>query len=319
MIKYCCFITLFFQFSFSQKNNEIKIIVEGNNCIYCDCYILNNEDIIFYKKTDVNGLFSLSDSIYNSFTSIKVELGNGANCIVKKEKKMTNYVFLCSKNEINLKSNTLEEVVIFTTKNIIQDEGDKLIYNVDKELTNTTGSSLDILRKTPMISVDMNGVPSITGNNNVLIMINNRVISGLTSSQIIEQIPSSQISKIEVITTPSAKYEAEGSSGIINIMTKRKINFKSSGYLNIGLGNKGSHLLSNYIYKINDKWSLSNFLNSLFYYPKSESIQIYKSENINYNKKSNGNTDGKIYSYQMAISRSDDKSKLDISPLLPNV
>jgi outer membrane receptor for ferrienterochelin and colicin len=297
----------------SQKTNEVKIIVENNSCINCNCDFLNNNVVVLTQKTNLNGIIKVSDSIYNSFTDLKIDLGNGAYCNIQKNTNQTNYIYTCTANHIDLKSNTLQEVAVYAKKNIIEDEGDKLVYNVDKEIVKTAISASDLLKRTPMVSLDVNGSPSIRGNSSVLIMVNNKLVNGLLPSQVLEQIPSNEISKIEVITAPGAKYEAEGTAGIINIITKKKINFKSSGYLNVGLGSAGSHLFSNYIYALNNKWTISNYLNSLIYYTKSEGYQSYTNQNAVFNKTSNGKSQGQLYGYQLSVSRNTDKDKLNFN------
>jgi hypothetical protein len=312
MVKKIYWIFIFvFKFSFSQ-NHEIKVTVENNNCVKCECYFLKNDSIILNKRTDSNGLIKLNDSIYGSFTALKINLGNNAFCKIEKEAGLNN-TFSCSANTINLESNTLEEVKVFAQKSIFEDEGSKLIYNFDKELVSAFVSSSDVLKKTPMVSVDINGTPSIRGNNNILIMVNEKLITGLLPSQIIEQIPPNQILKIEVITSPSSKYDAEGVSGIINIVTKTKIKFKSSGYLNVGLGSTGSHLFSNYIYKINNKWTISNYFNSLIYYTKNNGLQSYSNDAVSFYRKSDGKSEGQLFGYQLSVSRTTEKDKLNFN------
>jgi len=300
-----------FHFSFSQ-NQDITVKIGDDTCIKCECYFLENEAVIWNKKTDADGLIQLSDSIYSRFTVLKINLGNDAFCKVQKQ-SASNTIYSCIAQTINLGSNTLEEVTVFAKKNLFEDEGNKLIYNVDKELVNTAVSSSDVLRKTPMVSVDINGTPSIRGNNNILIMVNDKVMTGILPSQVIEQIPASQILKIEVITSPGAKYDAEGTSGIINIVTKTKINLKSSGYLNIGLGATGSHLFSNFAYKANTKWIISNYLNSLIYYTKNEAFQNYTSQTTSFYKDARGKSSGQLYGYQLSAARSTDGSKLNFN------
>lgn len=75
--------------------------------------------------------------------------------------------------------------------------------------------------------------------------------------QILDQIPAGDVIKIEVITSLEAKYDAQGIGGIINLVTHKRIYFKSSGYTNMVLATKGSHLMGNYAYSFNGKRSIS--------------------------------------------------------------
>jgi outer membrane cobalamin receptor len=212
------------------------------------------------------------------------------------------------------KAFNLNEIVVYGKTNIVEDNGYKITYNAGKDLKSNAVTTTDLLRKTPMISVDISGTPSIKGDQNIRILVNNREISGLLPAQIIEQIPSGDVEKIEVITSPGAKYDAEGTSGIINIITRKNIYFKSSFYTNIGIGTKGSHLFTNYSYNFNNKWSVLNSFNNLTSYSKTKGKQLYNElERGIAQRESNGKNNGNLYSYQLTLSKVSEKDNFNIS------
>ena len=119
--------------------------------------------------------------------------------------------------------NQLQEVDVVAERTTVELRLDKKIYNVGKDLTVQGATVSDVLDNVPSVSVDVEGNVQLRGNDDVRILINGKpsAITGLNSTEALRQLPAESIEKVEVITSPSARYDAEGSGGIINIILRR--------------------------------------------------------------------------------------------------
>ncbi|WP_136667128.1 TonB-dependent receptor domain-containing protein [Flavobacterium sp. H122] len=137
------------------------------------------------------------------------------------EDKNIGKVFLTAKE-----TKVLDEVKVVSEKSSIETRLDKKIFNVGKDLISKGGSANDILNNVPSVSVNATGTVSLRGNSSVRILINGKP-SVMTQNNGLEQIPAESIERVEVITNPSAQYDAQGASGIINIILKKN---KANGF-----------------------------------------------------------------------------------------
>ncbi len=185
-------------------------------------------------------------------------------------KTKTYYDKVLSKN-INLGTLTLEidfeslgEVEIIAERTTVELRLDKKIYNVGKDLTVRGGNVSDVLDNVPSVSVDAEGNIALRGNENVRILINGKPsgLVGLNSTDALKQLPAESIEKVEVITSPSARYESEGTAGIINIILRRSKlqGFNGAITANVGHPNSGG-LSGNVNYRTGD----INFFNTTSY------------------------------------------------------
>lgn len=157
---------------------------------------------------------------------------------------------------------TLGEVEISDQRNEFQLEIDKKVFNVEKNSIAAGGSALDALRQVPTVNVDIDGNISLRGSENLLVFINGKP-SGLTvqnRTQILQQIPASNIERIELITNPSAKYDADGMSGIINIVTKKSMPAGKFGSLTLGIGTFHKYNASGTLSIRGEKWGVTHTL-----------------------------------------------------------
>ncbi|NNC69948.1 MAG: TonB-dependent receptor plug domain-containing protein, partial [Flavobacteriaceae bacterium] len=124
---------------------------------------------------------------------------------------------------LEVDSEALDEVEVIAEKTTVEIRLDKKIYNVGKDLTVSGGTVSDVLDNVPSVSVDVEGNVALRGNDNVRILINGKPsgLVGLSSTDALRQLPAEAIEKVEVITSPSARYDAEGTAGILNIILRR--------------------------------------------------------------------------------------------------
>ncbi len=213
---------------------------DGSPIIYANVVLLNAKDssLVRGTTTDENGKFILGSITSGSFL-LDVQF-------VGYEKQRLN-IFVSSSNKkidlgrINLKPSSvqLKDVLVEGQKPPLTYEIDKKVIDVDQMQTVTSGNAADILENIPSVSVDIDGNVSLRGSSNFTVLINGQP-SVMDAQDALQQIPSSAIKSIELMTNPSAKYDAEGNAGIINIKLKKDDNLGFSGIVNTntGLNNK---------------------------------------------------------------------------------
>ena len=126
--------------------------------------------------------------------------------------------------KLTVSSELLDAAELIDEKPIYESSFEKIIYNPENDLGQTSNDALDVLRQTPLLSVDIDGNVSLRGSQNIKFLINGKessFLKGSKVSDVLQMIPSEQIKKVEVITSPTAKYDGEGDSGIVNIVTKQ--------------------------------------------------------------------------------------------------
>lgn len=186
--------------------------------------------IALYNQTDsrlVTGTISNSDGV---FVITNIPFGNyfiKFTCLGYKEKTIGNISIGENQETVNigkiqLKANieNLDEVVISAEKRAIEYHIDKDVINVAESSNNAGGMAADVLGNHPTIQTGLNGSIRLRGSTNFIVLIDGKPTSD-ESTDILNQIPASSIDKIEIITNPSAKYDANHASGIVNLITRK--------------------------------------------------------------------------------------------------
>jgi outer membrane receptor protein involved in Fe transport len=172
----------------------------------------------------------------------------------------------------------LDEVVIVAEKTTVDIRLDKKVFNIGKDLSIRGGNASDVLGNVPSVQVDVEGSVSLRGNENVTILIDGRpsALVGLNGAEALRQIPAEAIEKVEVITSPSARYDAEGTAGILNIILRKNKLTGFNGSLQLDLGyptRVGTAFNANWRTK---KWNL--FTNTGFRYNETPGNSLSESD-----------------------------------------
>jgi outer membrane receptor protein involved in Fe transport len=159
---------------------------------------------------------------------------------------------------LGLDSDSLDEVVVQAETTQVSVQLDKKIYNIGKDLTTAGGTVSDALNNVPSVSVDVEGGISLRGNQNVRILINGKpsAMAGFGDSNVLSQLPAEAIERVEVITSPSARYDAEGTAGILNIILRQKETLGFNGSVNLNLGHPDNAGLSTNLNYRTEKFNL---------------------------------------------------------------
>jgi outer membrane receptor protein involved in Fe transport len=199
----------------SEISGMVKDSITGEGLPFASVQIIsiNNSGLIKGAITDFEGNYSIKDILPGKYSLTASYMGyHESKIIVDIHQKKEKYNFLLSQNSISL-----SEVEISTEKNLIEKSINKTTININKNTTLSGGTGTDVMQTMPSVDIDIDGNINYRGSDKVIILINGEK-SELVKS--LDQLPADQIEKVELINNPSAKYEAEGMSGIINIVLK---------------------------------------------------------------------------------------------------
>ncbi|WP_310381424.1 TonB-dependent receptor domain-containing protein [Flavobacterium sp.] len=257
-------------FIYSQQRPEIKKIkITGTVIEKTSKQPLEYATITFKNPTNPK---AIAGGITNAKGEFDVEINQGIYDITIEfisfkpvEIKQKNIQENSSLGQIALEEDQtqLNEVVVRSEKTTVEIKLDKKVYNVGNDLMVKGGTVSDVLDNIPSVSVDVEGNISLRGNENVRILIDGRPSNAINISEALRLIPSDAIDKVEVITNPSARYDAEGGGGLLNIILKKGKN----------QGLNGTFIAST---AYPESYGLSGNLNY-----KSENFNLFTTQGIN--------------------------------------
>jgi len=271
MIKHLTFaiIALNFNLNFSQYNNYSQpkeFIISGI------VSSLDNDELLEYAtitllNTENNNV--VTGGISDNFGKFSIPAQAGTyNILIEyisfKNLTLNNVVinsnFELGKIQLELDYESLSEVEIIAEETTVEVKLDKKIYTVGRDLSVRGGNAGDVLDNIPSVSVDIEGNILLRGNDAARILINGKPSSLVgIDSKFLQQLPSDAIEKVEVITSPSARYEAQGSGGIINIILRKSKKLGLNGSLSSSIGDPKRNALSS---NLNYRDGKLNFFNS---------------------------------------------------------
>ena len=170
--------------------------------------------------TDRNGDFNINVNPGNYFIKITF-LGYETHQIQNVSITQNNLNFNAGTISLKMSSVLTQEVRVEVERAAVEVGLDRKVFNIEQDVKNLGGSAIDVLANIPSVTIDDNDNVRLRGNTDVRIMIDGR-LSTLSASEALEQIPATMISSVELITNPGARYDAEGTAGIINIVTTRQ-------------------------------------------------------------------------------------------------
>ena len=192
----------------------------------------------------------------------------------------------------------LAEAVVIGTRPVVEIRPDRMIYNADQDVTNTGGTAADVLRKAPLLAVDGDGKVTMRGSANFRVLVNNKPSPTLASNlaEALKSIPADQIQRVEIITTPPAKYDGEGTAGIINIVLKKGIDRGLNGRVGASGGNRNTSLSTALNFKKGKLGFTSSANTGTWYSPNEfERVRYGKQDGSALTQNSAGESNGHWY------------------------
>lgn len=199
---------------------------------YAIVSLKDNGKVVSGANTDDNGEFTIKNLALKSYTIEIQYIGFRkyiGSAILSENKKEATF-----KVSLEEEATQLKGVNIVSERSTIEQKIDRKVITVGKDLTTAGASASDIMNNIPSVNVDQDGKLSLRGNENVRVLIDGRP-TNIDPAQLLKQIPSTSIKKIELITNPSAKYNPEGMSGIINIILHKNANTGFNGSFSGGI------------------------------------------------------------------------------------
>lgn len=225
-----------------------KVVDETTNLPLADATVqifnIIGDELVDGGASDSEGKFAISEIPAGAF-DIKVSY-IGYNTSVLKGIVINRNNTSVNVGSILLKisSEVTEEIEVTTEAPVMKMEFEKKVYELKQSMVSESGSAIDVLKNVPSVTVDNDGNVSIRGSESIRILIDGKPsgLLGGDNTTVLEQIPANSIEKIEIINNPSAKYEAEGMAGILNIVLKKNVNLIGyNGNISVNAGTEDKY------------------------------------------------------------------------------
>ncbi|MDV7187330.1 outer membrane beta-barrel family protein [Lutibacter sp. TH_r2] len=253
-----CFLITFQNYGQNQLKISGKVVDEKSKSPieFATVAILKSttSEAITGNTTSTNGTFSFNIKNQNFYIQISFI---GYKTLNIKEFSINNNVLNLGTISLTENAESLNTVVVRAEKSTTEFKLDKRVFNVGKDLSSTGASALEILNNVPSVNVDIEGEISLRGSSGVQVLINGKP-SVLTSTEgnALGSITADMISSVEVITNPSAKYDAEGTTGIINIILNKNDKKGLNGAVSLNVGTPTNQSIGLSLNKRTEKFNL---------------------------------------------------------------
>lgn len=251
----------------AQKPIEKKISISGK-VLEKGSKVAIEYATVSFKNTTTKELFGAMTDATGTFTfeitpgeySGEIELMSYKKTIIA-AKKYTENAFLGAFT-LEADISQLQDVVVIAEKSTVEIKLDKRVYNVGKDMMVKGGTVSDVLDNVPSVTVDTEGNVALRGNENVKILIDGKPsgLAGINVADALKLLPADAVEKVEVITNPSARYDAEGGGGIINIVIRKGKSNGINGSIIVSTGDPENYGVSTSLNKKGTNFNLfSNF------------------------------------------------------------
>jgi outer membrane receptor protein involved in Fe transport len=243
-----CFIAYIHCFSLFAQGTIKGMIVEKQSdkpLEFVSVLIKNIADTTIFRgtTTDKDGTFEIKGLPFGKYRISYSFIGFDKFQVPEMMLDSKNNTIDLGKLYIAESAKNLSDVLVFGQKSTFVNSIDRKTFYVGQDLMSRTGSVSDLLQNVPSVQVDIDGNVGLRGSDNVTILINGKpsALMGANRAAVLQQMPASTIEKIEVITNPSAKYKPDGTSGIINIVTKKNKGLGMNGSVSANAGNNNRY------------------------------------------------------------------------------
>jgi hypothetical protein len=226
-----CLLLHFCAISLAQTNNSILGKVNQlSQSITISLVLASDNSLVKTEITEADGTFKFSNVKENSYKILvddsNFQIYQSETLVVSQDSSLVEVPFI---NLTRIGATQLREIVVKKKKPFVENKIDRTIVNVDAFITAAGGDALDVLEKAPGITVDQNGTITFKGKTGVQVFIDDKptYLSGSELESYLRSLPASTLDKIELMTNPPAKYDAAGSAGVINIVSKKS---KAKGF-----------------------------------------------------------------------------------------